>query len=178
MNYLTLDETNQFTFTCPIFNAETKMSSCVKLRDMVWKGKRHDKRRGCQACMVDSKCPVAFIVQRISMAGMRNKQPDDYGSVTPVKGKLRKDVLERIHPVMLLPSTLRSFDPSATEIAMIESSNERIAAQLQSAPGASSGYKARSDAIKSARLETPKAKPKELSKIEQAAATGDLSAAL
>jgi hypothetical protein len=57
-----LSENNQFSFTCPVFNVETKLSVCIKLRDLVWRGSRPDVRKGCQACMSAGKCPAATIL--------------------------------------------------------------------------------------------------------------------
>ncbi len=184
MGYHTLDEANQFKFKCPIFGAETKMSSCIKLRNLVWKGRKPEQRKGCQACMSSGKCPAAQIAQKMAMSGHRTRQPDDYGSTTPVLGKLRKDVLERVLPVMVMSSTILRYGLSSSEVNAIETANDRIRAMLGTAPGASTikatikgkprENKKLADA-KSAEVET---KPKTLSKVEKAAATGDLSAAL
>lgn len=186
MNYVTLAEDNAFSFTCPIFNSETRMSSCVKLRELIWKGKQVEKRKGCQACMAAGKCPAAHIVQKISISGMRNPQPDDYGSLQPVKGKLRKEVLERIRPVMVTSSAIQRCSPSAAEIELIETANERIDAMIGTAPGASTKRSAmldsgpqtsRKGAAKKTRAKAKIESP-EQDKIEQAAASGDLSAAI
>ena len=181
MTYQTLADDNQFKFKCPIFNAETKMATCVKLRNLVWKGLTPEKRRGCQACMSAGKCPAAQIVQKMAMSGPRSMQPDDYGSTAPVLGKLRRDILERIRPVMVMSSTIQRLSLSSIEVNMIETANERIEAMLGSAPGASSKSKAsiKGKARKPRDLSSPSTEPKQktMSKVEQAAASGDLSAA-
>lgn len=181
MGYQTLAEKNQFKFKCPIFGAETKMSSCIKLRDMVWKGQKPEQRKGCQVCMHSGKCPAAQIAQRMAMSGARAGVSDDYGSATPVLGKLRKDVLEHILPVMVMPSTLLRYALSSAEVSAIETANERIRAMLGSAPGATAKKVAiKGNTRKAKKLDdvNSETKPKVESKIEQAAKTGDLSAAL
>lgn len=182
MSYATLAEDNQFKFKCPIFNAETKMSSCVKLRHMVWKGLRPEKRRGCQACMAAGKCPAAQIVQKMSMSS--SPVADDYGATQPIVGKLRKDVLERIRPVMVMNSTIQLFSPSTAELSLIETANQRIEAMIGTAPGASAPSRSTmtGSARKPRKVASPKAaEPKTTTtdtRIEKAAATGDLGAAL
>lgn len=175
MSMLTFAEENAFSFVCPIFNVETKIADCIKLRDAVWRGRQLSVRRGCQACMASSKCPAAAIVQRIAMT--RGPHADDYGSPTPVTGKLRADILERILPVVVRQPHLDQLAVPAVEVQLIESANERIQAQLGRAPAASTGRvttgksRSRPEAAKQAKPETSQA-------LNSAAASGDLSAAI
>lgn len=120
--YKTLAEDNQFSFVCPIFNAQTRITACLKLRELVWMGKRPDKRPGCQACMTASKCPVVHIVKRIGA----DNYGDPYGSSEPKLGQLRKDDLERIAPIICDERTIRHYPLSDAERLMIASSGERI----------------------------------------------------
>lgn len=179
MGYLSLSDGNKFSFKCPVFNAETKMSSCIRLRNMFWQGQTPTQRKGCQTCMAAGKCPAAQIAQRMAMSGTRVKQPDDYGSTTPVTGKLRKDVLERILPVVVTQSAIQRHRPSPAELNLIETANERILTMLGSAPGASSKKSViKGKPRRSKKLEPPQATETVPSKISQAAESGDLSAAL
>jgi hypothetical protein len=133
--------------------------------------------------MSSGKCPAAQIAQKMAMSGARNLVPDDYGSATPVMGKLRKDILERIRPVMVMSSSLVRFRPSQAEMDLIETANDRIDAMMGSAPGASTSrttIKGKGTALPRKKLADPKTPEvtKTLSKVEKAAASGDLSAAL
>jgi hypothetical protein len=132
--YQTLDPENKFEFVCPIFNAQTKMSTCVKLRNMVWQGKTPDARKGCQACMSIGKCPAAVITQKMAMSNARNMVEDDYGSTKPVVGRIRADVLEKILPAMHIVTMIDRFCVSPEEFRAIETANERIEKALNSAP--------------------------------------------
>lgn len=182
MGYSTLAEENQFSFKCPIFNAETRMASCIKLRNLFWRGLRPEKRRGCQACMESGKCPAAQIAQRMALAGHRTPIADEYASDTPVMGKLRRDILERIRSVVVLHSTIMRHGLTSVEAKMIESANDRIDAMLGSAPTGSSATR-RATIKGNARVPrelagSEAASKKTTSRIEQAAASGDLSAAI
>jgi hypothetical protein len=185
MGYQTLADDNQFRFKCPIFGAETKMSSCIKLRTLFWKGRRPDQRKGCQACMEAGKCPAAVIAQRMALSNPRNPVADEYGSTTSVMGKLRQDILARILPTMVMPGLLTRHGVSSKEAAAIETANDRIRAMMGSAPAGTTGTKAtiKGKTRKNRKLVSPKATTPEAtqaapSKIEKAAATGDLSAAI
>lgn len=174
--YLTLSPENQFRFVCPIFDTEVKFSQCMQVRDAVYSGKNLPVRKGCQACMHSSKCPVFEIVR--SIAPERNT-PDDYGSTTPVVGKIRKDVLEKIAPIMVLPRTMENLGVSPAEQAMIESSSERIRKLAGMAPGPSAeNSSSRASSKPSRKPATKKVAPQNDNKINEAAATGDLAAAV
>lgn len=168
--YLTMNERNQFTFTCPIFDTETRMSLCVRLRNMVWRGENPEVRRGCQACMSAGKCPAAEVVRRIAFNS--SNASDDYASEEPRKGKLAADILEHIHKTIVPEAVLQRFGVSSAERMKIETASDRIGALIPGAPRLSGRRSARPTASPAQKV-TPKA-----DKIKSAAATGDLSAAL
>lgn len=179
-HYLTLDNDNQFQFACPIFNVTTKMSLCMKLRELVWMGKRPDVRKGCQACMSAGKCPAAAIVSKISYG---RDVPDEYGSKTPIVGKLRRDILERVHRPMVLEKTLNDFSVPPAERDLIAGASERIGKMIGAAPLPSTdGPPSRSafDTETAAPKQPRKARPKadNSNKVNEAARTGDLAAAI
>jgi hypothetical protein len=169
--YVTLSDTNQFQFVCPIFNVKTKMKLCTQLRELVWMGKQVAVRKGCQACMRASKCPAAEIVRQISYG--RGQVPDDYGSDTPVEGKLRKELLQRLAPIVVDNKILDHFGVPDAERVLIESASERMHKLAGSAPGATS-----SKPKATVRRARPAAPDNNTTAVQKAAATGDLAAAL
>ena len=180
MAHTALSPSNQFSFVCPIFDVETKISACIKLRELVWKGQRPEVRVGCQACMSASKCPAATIVQRMAIGN--RLAPDEYFSAQPSKGKLRVDILEHIQPVIVLENTdaakventIAQYGVPSAEANLIRSSSERIAKQLGVAPQAKPLGQSKARKF----VEVEKTAPKSTPQINTAAATGDLSAAI
>lgn len=175
---MNLYDDNHFTFTCPVFNVDTKLSVCLKLRDLVWRGDRPTVRKGCQACMSGGKCPAATILQQPLVEGV-------YHSATPVKGKLGLPVLERIRHTMVMQSTLDQYGVPTAERALIANSGERIDAQIAVAP--KTEKQARQLVQSAARRNAPEPtgtprtkqqKPKAAPTPNLAAQTGDLSAAI
>lgn len=164
---------NQFSFVCPIFNVSTKMAACVKLRTMVYRGQGPEVRKGCQACMASNKCPAIHAVN--SMIYGKEKAEFPYVSPTPVEGKLRADILERIAPVVVQSAHLQKFSVPASEVALIQTANERIIKQLGGAP--KQGGKTGGSKMSSARRAKSETAPVQTS-VQQAAATGDLTAAI
>lgn len=156
---------NQFTFTCPIFNSETKFAACEMLRNKVWRGEEVPVRKGCQACMSSGKCPVS---RELAMYVQGRTDLSCYQSETPKHGKLRAQVLEDIRPVIVRADHVNKYGVIPGEQALIESCNARIDAQLGTAP--------RKEASKRP-TSTPRPAPKK-PEINNAAATGDLSAAI
>lgn len=132
--YLTLSPENQFQFTCPIFNARTKMASCMVLRERVWMGKATEKRRGCQVAMNCGMCPAAEIVSKISYSH-GDTVSDDYGSIEPKAGRLHADILERVRNVVPLNSILDKSQIDANERQLLLTTRARIDEQLKTAPG-------------------------------------------
>jgi len=179
-HYLTLSAKNQFTFTCPTFNAETKMAACMALREAVWMGKTVDKRRGCQAAMNCGMCPAAAIVSRINYA--KEAVSDDYGSIEPKKGKLHRNILERILNVIPRAKELERIGVSDAERELLMTTRPRIEAQLKSAPGDKAQFieprRVRETPI-STRISMPRPKVDAAQDaINHAAATGDMAAAI
>lgn len=175
---LTLSTNNKFSFVCPLFNAPTKMAACVHLRDVVYKGQFTSKRRGCQAAIKCGKCPAAQIVSAISFGYAQGDQDVAYGATEERTGKLRADVLSRIRPVMMQESVLRQLNVPPQEIAMLEGADERIDTQLKTAPGDPLPRASDYHAPKRSKKQTPtKAAPIE-TKTNEAARTGDMSAAI
>lgn len=159
---------NQLVITCPIFNVDTKVQHCVELRTRVWRGENIGVRKGCQACMASNKCPIT---REFNKRG-ENDDFTVYTSPEPRHGKLRAQILEEIRPVIVQDQHLTKYAVSPTERDLIMTANDRIDAQLGSAPRkATSGVTRRSAPVK------PKTKPVE-SSADKAAATGDLAAAI
>lgn len=93
----TLDDDNQFIFTCPIFETDTKMASCMTLREKVWRGDKPDVRKGCQMCMAANKCPVNNIIKDM----MRHLDSDPYHAAIPKKGRLQERHLAQIERTII-----------------------------------------------------------------------------
>lgn len=185
-DYINLDDPrNQFSFVCPIFEVTTKISQCFKLREMFWRGQKPEVRKGCQVCMRAGKCPAAAIVNKVRTNG-RSWQ-DDYASDTPVVGKLRKDVLERIHRPIVVDAYYREFPGvSDAEKLKIEGASDRIGKMIGAAPLPSddSDRPSRSFSESPTPRKTRKAPPKadnsntETNTVGDAAASGNLAAAI
>ncbi len=185
MQLLTLSPTNQLSFVCPIFDTEVRMAGCVKLRNLFWQGKVQTVRRGCQACMSAGKCPAAQVVQGIAMG---RTQDDPYGSTSTVTVRLKADVLDHVLPIVVSTQTLQHFGVPGAEQRLIESAYDRIAKQLVGAPttdGKRATVRASADPTPRKTIGgTPrkmagsKAAAPVSSEISNAAASGDLSAAL
>lgn len=178
MQFLTLAKSNMFSFTCPIFDAQVQMRSCVILRDKYYRGERVEVRRGCQACMSSGKCPAADIVRRIAF-GM-NDATDHCSSPEPRTGRLPADTLERIRPVLVTEVSLTTFRVPQAERALIASAGQRIDAQLAGAPRTVVSARL---VRKSAHEEQRQTRPAPISAPvvkapSTAAATGDLAAAI
>jgi hypothetical protein len=168
---------NKASFTCPIFNVETRVSHCLQLRDKVWAGFKPPIRKGCQACMTAGKCPMAKMVDKIIYGKQGKDAPEPYASAEPKQVKLRDDLLERVLPVLVRHETMSRYDVSDKERELIESANDRIRKQMQNAPLASS------DTVSTPyRRSAPKKvapKPSNTNnRINEAAASGDLAAAV
>lgn len=166
---------NQFSFVCPIFNATTTFVSCMQLKGMVWMGRRPDVRRGCQACMNSSKCPIVAIVSR---ADTRNLDLAAYYSATPVVGKLDAEVLQRILPIVVREEHLRQRQVSDQERLLIETANQRIEQQLGTAPSSEKVALRSARSISRPAPAAPKARPAVNKTVTDAAVSGDMSAAI
>lgn len=159
-----LSEDNKFQFKCPVFEAPTKFSACVKLRDLVWRGERPEKRQGCQVAMRCGTCPVAKMVQ---YKAFQSDNSEYCYSSEPVMGRLKKDILTRIQPVLNTQSVMQLYNLSPGEIKLLSTSIARIADMIGKAPDTAPVRKSKKAAPKKS---TPK--------ISNAATTGDLAAAI
>ena len=168
---------NHFSFTCPVFDATTRISSCIKLRELTAGGKFVGPRQGCQACMKSSLCPVVSVLNQIARDKSNGPYPDTYASKVPVHGRLRADILAPMVPIRIQERHLMNV-PEA-ERDLIRSAYIRIEQQASTAPAGTS---------KSVRYSTTSSAPKRRSTkapaapvapaINRAAATGDLAAAI
>lgn len=177
--FKTFSDENQFEFVCPLFNAQTKMRSCMALREGVWMGKPIEKRRGCQAAMHANKCPIDRICKRV---GDQN-YGDPYGSDTPKVGSLRKDDLQRMLPVVCDQRMMERHGASQAEIQLMESANERIQKALGASRTSATEILDDDVEVKPTRRAAPApkaAKPTTLATNtnNDAALRGDISAAL
>jgi hypothetical protein len=175
----TLAYTNKFTFTCPIFDAQSTMGACMVLRDRVWQGKAPEKRQGCQVAMKCGKCPAAALV---SMHIYDTRWDNDYhGSVEPKQGKLHAEVLAKVENVMIQDSVLNKFAVSPTERNLLLSATDRIREQLKTAPGEKPTRASDYTAPKRKRAApAPAAAPASnvTDKMLEAAKSGDMAAAI
>ncbi|MGV1754803.1 hypothetical protein [Agrobacterium sp. CG674] len=178
-SYVNLDDNrNLFSFVCPIFEVTTKISLCFKLRELHWAGNSPEVRKGCQACMRAGKCPAAAIVSKKWPTG--RKWQDEYASDTPVVGKIRKDILERIHRPMVMERTMNDFGCSDAERMKIATASDRIGKMIGAAPLPDDDIPSYAERIENSGQPAPKkrrASTKSPTK-HTAAATGDLAAAI
>lgn len=171
---------NQFKFVCPIFGAEVELRGCFTLRNAWAKGQAPAVRKGCQACMSASKCPVIAILKEID-----NKDGDIYYSAEPKKGRVSDYVLKSIAPIVVTTTTLNTYGdmPEDQRAAIINTNGLAGFAKFKGMGGATLediGVTVREDDHKKkgfSRGAAPK-KIETISATENAAITGDLTAAL
>lgn len=118
----TLADDNQFGFTCPVFKANTAIKPCIELRDRFWRGERPEVRRGCQAAMEASKCPIVHVIDQMIIKGN-----DPYYSATPKLGTLDPDILARVSPVLVRPEIMDKHNISEREREILLKANEDAA---------------------------------------------------
>lgn len=177
---------NQMIITCPIFNVDTKVAHCVELRHRIFRGEAGQVRRGCQACVASGKCPIA---REVTKTIHHKLSFQDYVSDEPKKGKLSKQMLTEIRPVVVQSQHLDKYGVSPEERDLIMTANPRIDAQLGHAPSREnkplvernkrevSGARTRLPPSPKVELEANKVRKTETA-ADHAAATGDMSAAL
>lgn len=178
-DFLTVSLENQFAFKCPIFDTEVQMRGCVLLRDKVYHGDKIQTRRGCQACIRSSKCPAAEIVRRIAF--QTGDATDHCASQEKKVGRLPADVLERVAAVIVPEGVLSQHGVTSEERDLIRSSNDRIVAQIGTAPRTKVEARVARQttaAPRSASRSAIKTAPAPEPTLNKAAATGDLAAAL
>jgi hypothetical protein len=161
---------NEARIVCPIFGAETRLADCLELEQQVAKGKKPEERRGCQACMMSSKCPTYWINRAISRTG-----EDPYWSAEPKVLPLKGEILDAVQPILVRDDAVNRFAVEGDELDAIRAANE----------AASAGGKSRSSrkgpAVKLAAVQREDArpsKPAEDKALVAAAMSGDLSAAV
>ncbi|PZR92078.1 MAG: hypothetical protein DI537_14730 [Stutzerimonas stutzeri] len=170
-----LAPTNQFSFTCPIFQVDVKMRQCVKLVETTKVNQKLEVRRGCQACIRSSKCPVDLLSRMISFSAP-GIEPSDYGSSEPSKGRLDQHILKRIAPVMVLPRTLDEMGVPQAERDLIQRSHDALMKAMPSYSDERSAEKPKRR--RAARTEEPLAKSATTTRVNQAAESGDMAAAI
>lgn len=181
INYpLTLSLTNKARINCPIFDTQVNVASCVALRDKVWRGEHIDVRRGCQACMRCSKCPVAELVSKICFG---SDYPDNLASTEPKLIALSEDVLRRIENVVVLDNIMNHLGVPDIERQLIDSSRSRIEKALAKAPSSDKNKvvfsATKRSSNKTKRVNTIKnATENNKQDLKSAAIRGDLSAAI
>lgn len=111
---------NEFRFACPVFGAEVKLADCLNLREEHCRGRRPPERRGCQACMQASKCPIIRLLQTVHRTG---EDPGCY-SAEPKVGHLPADVTGHIAPIVVSARELDLYDVPPSERELILASNE------------------------------------------------------
>lgn len=174
---ISLSDENQFTFTCPIFNAKTKMGACMQLRELVWRGRDTPVRKGCQAAMSCGMCPAAALVSMYAYD--RAWDNDFHGSREPKEGRLHAQVLGRILRVVPQDPVLNRYGVSASERDLLYSAQTRIQAQLKTAPGEQPPRASNYDAPAPRKRSAPKPKPAPVDNaLNEAARSGDLTAAI
>jgi len=170
----TLSPENRFAFTCPVFGADVEIRTCLHLQEMQYRGKAPEVRKGCQACITASKCPIIHIVKDL------NEHNDPYYSAEPKVGRLSNKVLNAIAPIMVPDFVLRQdryADIPEKQKQMIRDCNGLSGAkQLK---GIDLETLAAPAPTPSSKAHKPRGvAPTTESYLDTAAATGDLAAAI
>ncbi len=109
---------NRFTITCPVFGSTTEIRMCLHLHTLLWSGKKQEVRRGCQACLHDSKCPMIPLIRDVL-----HKNADPYWSAEPKHGTLLAKHLDDIRNVIVMDRTMDQFGVPEHERAAIRAVN-------------------------------------------------------
>lgn len=156
---------NQFQLVCPVFGVTTPISSCFQLREIVWRGEGPPVRQGCQACMEAGKCPINAITWEIART-----KTNPYYSTTPKAGQLADRHVAAIARVKVPEYITKKYRLSDKEQALIEKANKLAAEGAIARPV---GGQSISPVIR-----TTKSKPAVSSDTFDAAASGDMTAAI
>ncbi|WP_187277167.1 hypothetical protein [Methylobacterium sp. WL103] len=119
MHIKTLSEKNEARIACPIFGAETRLADCFSLEQKVARAKGGSERKGCQACISSSKCPIYWINRDIRANGA-----DPYFSAEPKLVSLSDKHLDAIRPIIVLAHMIDTYNPSPEEREAIIAANE------------------------------------------------------
>ncbi|AMB48232.1 hypothetical protein [Methylobacterium sp. AMS5] len=162
---------NEAKIVCPIFNAETKIADCFTLEQQLARGQVQEERRGCQACMRSSKCPVYWINREIQRTG-----EDHYHAGEPKVLSLKPGILDAIAPIVVQERHINELGVSGVELDAIVAANDTTssgAKRAKKAPAVSLGR------VKAEERSVPRAAPAaESDDVTQAALSGDMSAAI
>ncbi len=175
MRFFALSKENKASFVCPIFNVSTTMRACTRLRDMVYMGKKPPVRAGCQACIASSKCPAAEFIRKVAFG--QDLGGTDMASDTEETVKIPAEILTAIHPVVVTETMMNRYNLTLVERELIESANPRIEAQLGHAPKQKLSSP-RPVGRSTTRTVTKAEQPAVSSAVAEAAASGDMSAAI
>jgi len=169
----TLAPTNQFCFTCPIFNVETKIASCFALRDEVWRGRKPEVRKGCQVALHDSKCPVYWILAQMD----RDDEYDPHHAAERHVGHLDRKILERIAPIQVQERTIERVGVSDKERALLLASNSMKVSKPKGSVELEDVERSERK-VSSRKASAPVEKKETVDATVEAAMSGDLSAAI
>lgn len=158
---------NEARIVCPIFGAETRLADCLELEQQVARGRKPEERRGCQACMMSSKCPTYWINRQNQRTG-----EDLYYSAEAKVIPLKPEILEAVHPILVRDDAVNRYGVDGAEAEAIRAANEAAGAGKPR----SSGKKASGVKLASVKREEPAAI--EDDGLKAAAMSGDLSAAV
>lgn len=159
---------NRMSITCPVFGAETELRACFHLDYKVMRGQAPAVRKGCQAAMRCSKCPIWHIKAEIARDGS-----DPYYSPEPRHGALSPSILGRIAPIVVLESVIESIGASDGEKAKLRECNEAARKGVRPAPVPTRQRIARSPVQAAPTLE-----PTAREALVDAAVTGNIAAAI
>ena len=163
-----LSRTNRFSFTCPIFETEVELRGCARLHELHQVAKGPETRRGCQAAMSSSKCPIWHMHQMIRQGR------DEWASEEPKSGTLGNDLLGRIARIQTLEKTINEYQVPAREAELLTAANsmwEKGAPAKASKPRAPRAVEAAPAPVKAGKTSSKEERAK-------AAKAGDLAAAI
>jgi hypothetical protein len=112
-------DANEFAFKCPIFKVDVKFRDCAKLQQLHM---RHDKpnvRKGCQACLTASKCPISHMIKELHHEG-----DGRYFSAEPSVGPISDAVIARTARILVMPFHTQQYNLTDREKELIEDANE------------------------------------------------------
>jgi hypothetical protein len=158
---------NEALIVCPVFGSETRLADCLELEQQVAKGRKPEERRGCQACMMSSKCPTYWINRQIQRTG-----EDLYWSAEPKVIPLKGEILDQVHPILVRDDAVTRYGVEGDELAAIRAANEAASSGAKARPGR------KAPAVKLASVQREDAKPAADKALVAAAMSGDLSAAV
>ena len=161
-----LSRTNLFRFACPIFGAEVELRGCARLHELHMVGKGPETRRGCQAAMSSSKCPIWHMAQL-----MRHGRDEWVGHTGEVES-LGNDVIIRIARIQTDPKTIEAYGVSEREGELLLEAN-RMWEKGTTKPGKATTRRP----VKLGPVETAETKSSN-DELTKAAKRGDLAAAL